>query len=177
MLKYHHLTKYKIDNDEEEEQFSQKVFLSDIWHEQFIVTTFNQLLYTLFSNHNRDNVRLETLRDSVIIVDEVQNIPRVLLSNIVKIFELFAKEYNIHFIIMSATMPSFEDLLNSSVVLSEDWFYEKKKNRYRLHLNADINSIETLVDEINSTKESLLCVVNTIDKAKMLYNAINQDNN
>jgi len=176
VLKYHHLTKYNIDDDEQE-QFNQKVFLTDIWHEHFIVTTFNQLLYTLFSNHNRDNIRLETLRDSVIIVDEVQNIPRVLISSIVKIFERFSKEYNIHFIIMSATMPSFEGLLESATVISEDWFYEKKKNRYRLHFKADINSIESLVEEINGQEKSLLCVVNTIDKAKKIYNAIEKDNN
>jgi len=171
VLKYHHLTKYK-NSDDEQEQFSQKVFLTDIWHEPFIVTTFNQLLYTLFSNHNRDNVRLETLRDSVIIVDEVQNIPRVLISSVVKIFELFAKEYNIHFIIMSATMPSFDGLLDSSVVLSEEWFYDKKENRYRLHFIADINSFESLAEEINNQEQSVLCVVNTIDKAKTLFEQI-----
>jgi CRISPR-associated endonuclease/helicase Cas3 len=173
VLKYHHLTKYKEqENEDEKEQFSQKVFLTDIWHENFIVTTFNQLLYTLFSNHNRDNVRLETLRDSVIIVDEVQNIPRVIISNIVKIFELFAKEYNIHFIIMSATMPSFEGLFENSVILSEDWFYHKKENRYRLHFIADMNTFEVLSDEINSQDKSVLCVVNTIDKAKTLFEEI-----
>ncbi len=173
VLKYHHLTKHKEQkNEDEKEQFSQKVFLTDIWHEHFIVTTFNQLLYTLFSNHNRDNIRLETLRDSVIIVDEVQNIPRVLISSIVKIFELFAKEYNIHFIIMSATMPSFDGVLENSIVLSEDWFYKEKKNRYRLHFKANINTIEALSSEIDSCEKSLLCVVNTIDKAKRLFETI-----
>ena len=171
VLKYHHLTKYRKDDDEQE-QFSQKIFLSDIWHEHFIVTTFNQLLYTLFSNHNRDNMRLETFRDSVIIVDEVQNIPRVLISSTVKIFELFAKEYNIHFIIMSATMPSFDGLLENPVVLSKDWFYQKKENRYRLHFITDINSFESLSEEINSEDKSVLCVVNTIDKAKTLFEEI-----
>jgi CRISPR-associated endonuclease/helicase Cas3 len=173
VLKYHHLTKYKETKEEDEkEQFSQKVFLTDIWHEPFIVTTFNQLLYTLFSNHNRDNVRLETLRDSVIIVDEVQNIPRVLISSVVKVFELFAKAYNIHFIIMSATMPSFDGLLEDAVVLSEDWFYDKKENRYRLHFKENINSFESLAEAINSQDKSVLCVVNTIDKAKTLFEQI-----
>lgn len=155
VLKYHHLTKYKQDDDEQE-QFSQKVFLTDIWHEHFIVTTFNQLLYTLFSNHNRDNVRLETLRDSIIIVDEVQNIPRVLISSIMKVFEMFSEAYNIHFIIMSATMPDFEGLLENATVLSEDWFYYAKKNRYRLHLKLEINTFEVLADEINTHNESVL---------------------
>jgi len=173
VLKYHHLTKYKPDDDEQEQiKFSQKVFLTDIWHEHFIVTTFNQLLYTLFSNHNRDNVRLETLRDSVIIVDEVQNIPRVLISSIIKIFERFAREYNIHFIIMSATMPSFEGLLESASILSEDWFYKEKKNRYRLHFKSDINSFDTLIRDINSHNKSVICVVNTIEKAKRLFSEL-----
>ncbi len=177
VLKYHHLTKYKDKKDEDEkEQFSQKVFLADIWHEHFIVTTFNQLLYTLFSNHNRDNVRLETLRDSVIIVDEVQNIPRVLISSVVKVFELFAREYNIHFIIMSATMPHFDGLFESASLLSEAWFYHKKENRYRLHFKSEIDTVENLVHEINSCDKSLLCVVNTIQKAKMIYSLCNDKN-
>ncbi len=173
VLKYHHLTKYKESKDEDEkEQFNQKVFLTDIWHEHFIVTTFNQLLYTIFSNHNRDNLRLETLRDSIIIVDEVQNIPRVLISSVVKIFEMFAREYNIHFIIMSATMPYFDGLLKDSIVLSEDWFYHKKENRYRLHFINGLNSLENLATEIDSQDKSVLCVVNTIDKAKRVFEQI-----
>jgi len=177
VLKYHHLTKYKETKEEDEkEQFSQKIFLTDIWHEHFIVTTFNQLLYTLFSNHNRDNVRLETFRDSVIIVDEVQNIPRVLISSIVKIFELFAKEYNIHFIIMSATMPSIKGLFENAIVLSEDWFYKEKTNRYRLHFKPNINTFATLSKKIQKQDKSVLCVVNTIEKAKKLYQNINHEN-
>lgn len=170
VLKYHHLTKYQQDDTDEKEQFSQKLFLADIWHEHFIATTFNQLLYTLFSNHNRDNVRLETLRESVIIVDEVQNIPRVLLQSISKVFEMFAKQYDIHFIIMSATMPYIYKAFDKATVLSEDWFYDAKQNRYRLHYQEDIKDFESLAQAIDSHNgKSVLCVVNTIEKAKKLY--------
>lgn len=176
VLKYHHLTKYQNDDSDEKEQFSQKVFLADIWQEHFIVTTFNQILYTLFSNHNRDNVRLETLRDSVIIIDEVQNIPRTLLSSVVKVFEKFATRYNIHFIIMSATMPSLRGLLQDAEVLSEDWFYDKKQNRYKLCYKKEICDFDTLANAINQhTGQSVLCVVNTIEKAKKLYEQLDGD--
>ena len=176
VLKYHHLTKYQSNDNDEKEQFSQKLFLADIWHEHFIVTTFNQILYTLFSNHNRDNVRLETLRDSVIIIDEVQNIPRTLLSSVVKVFEKFATRYNIHFIVMSATMPSFRGLLESAEVLSEDWFYDKKQNRYRLIYKKEICNFDTLANTINQhTRQTVLCVVNTIEKAKKLYEQLDGD--
>lgn len=170
VLKYHHLTKYQQDDADEKEQFSQKVFLSDIWHEHFIVTTFNQLLYTLFSNHNRDNVRLETLRDSVIIIDEVQNIPRILLKSISRVFEMFAVRYNIHFIVMSATMPYIYEEFDSAKLLSEDSFYNDKKSRYQLYYKEDIADFDSLASAIDTHNEkSVLCVVNTIEKAKKLY--------
>lgn len=173
VLKYHHLTKYQQNDEDEKEQFSQKVFLADIWHEHFIVTTFNQLLYTLFSNHNSDNVRLETFRDSVIIVDEVQNIPRALLKHISRIFEMFANRYNIHFIIMSATMPKLETILPNAKFLSKDWFYSDKKSRYKLCYDKTITDFESLASRIDAhNNQSVICVVNTIEKAKMLYSKI-----
>ena len=176
VLKYHHLTKYGQSGEDEKEQFSQKLFLSDIWHEHFIVTTFNQILYTLFSNHNRDNVRLETLRESVIIVDEVQNIPRTLLKSISRVFEMFARRYNIHFIIMSATMPYIYDEFESAKLLSEDWFYEQKQNRYQLSYKENIRDFDTLVEAINAHQDqSVLCVVNTIEKAKTLFEKLTGD--
>lgn len=169
VLKYHHLTKYKKDDEDEKEQFSQKVFLTDIWHEHFIVTTFNQLLYTIFSNHNRDNVRLETLRDSVIIVDEVQNIPRTLLKSVSFIFNEFSKRYNIDFIIMSATMPNIYDEFDNAQILSNDSFYTEKTNRYILSYEENLGSYEALSSAILNEEGSVLCVVNTIEKAKTLY--------
>jgi len=170
VLKYHHLTMIQTDTSaDEKEQFSQKLFLHDIWQEQFIVTTFNQLLFTLFSNHNRDNVRLETLRDSVIIIDEIQNISRVLLKNVSKVFSLFAKRYNIDFIIMSATMPNIEEDLIDTLNLSQPFFYETKQDRYKLTYKEYLNSYDALYDVISKEKGSTLCVVNTVEKAKTLH--------
>lgn len=170
VLKYHHLTKQN--DDDEKEQFSQKVFLSDIWHEYFIVTTFNQLLNAFLSNKNKDNLRLETLRDSVIIIDEVQNIPRTLLKDISFVFDEFAKRYNIHFIIMSATMPQIQDMFEKTMLLSEEFFYADKKSRYELIYQAGIRDYKSLKDLIINQKDSVLCVVNTIEKAKKLHKAI-----
>ena len=142
VLKYHHLTSYKSKNDDEQEQFMQKVFLVDIWHENFIVTTFNQLFFTFFSNHNRDNLKLETLRDSIIIIDEIQNIPRVLLKSIAAAFNEFSKRYNIHFIIMSATMPHIAAELESFTELSEPILYKREKDRYEIIYEPDIKGLD-----------------------------------
>ena len=173
VLKYHHLTSYKSQNDDEQEQFMQKVFLADIWHENFIVTTFNQLFFAFFANHNKDNLKLETLRDSVIIIDEIQNIPRVLLKSIAAAFNEFSKRYNIHFIIMSATMPHIAAELESFTELSEPILYKREKDRYEIIYEPDIKGFDDLVSEIlKHQDESALCVVNTISKAKKLYEAL-----
>lgn len=173
VLKYHHLTSYKSQNDDEQEQFMQKVFLADVWHENFIVTTFNQLFFTFFSNHNKDNLKLETLRGSVVIIDEIQNIPRVLLKSIAAAFNEFSKRYDIHFIIMSATMPHIAAELESFTELSEPVLYKRKKDRYEIVYELDIEGLDDLVNEILKHQEgSALCVVNTISKAKKLYEAL-----
>lgn len=173
VLKYHHLTSYKSQNDDEQEQFMQKVFLADVWHENFIVTTFNQLFFTFFSNHNKDNLKLETLRDSVVIIDEIQNIPRVLLKSIAAAFNEFSKRYDIHFIIMSATMPHIAAELESFTELSEPILYKREKDRYEIVYKPDIKGLDGLVSEIlKHQEESMLCVVNTISKAKKLYEAL-----
>ena len=173
VLKYHHLTSYKSQNDDEQEQFMQKVFLADIWHENFIVTTFNQLFFTFFSNHNKDNLKLETLRDSVVIIDEIQNIPGVLLKSIAAAFNEFSKRYNIHFIVMSATMPHIAAELESFTELSEPILYKREKDRYEIIYEPNIKGLDDLVNEIlKHQDESALCVVNTISKAKKLYEAL-----
>ena len=173
VLKYHHLTSYKSQNDDEQEQFMQKVFLADVWHENFIVTTFNQLFFTFFSNHNKDNLKLETLRGSVVIIDEIQNIPRVLLKSIAAAFNEFSKRYDIHFIIMSATMPHIAAELESFTELSEPILYKREKDRYEIIYEPDIKGLDDLVNEILKHQDgSALCVVNTISKAKKLYEAL-----
>ncbi|ASM36686.1 CRISPR-associated helicase Cas3' [Campylobacter sputorum] len=181
VLKYHHLSKYtddknqKDDLSDEENQFSKKLFLADIWHENFIITTFNQLLNTFFSNSNRDNLRLETLRDSVIIMDEIQNISRVLLKDLSFVLNKFGEIYNIDFIIMSATMPKLN--LDNFQTISDDNFYSSKQNRYEIIFDENIKNIDHLVDKINLENKSTLCVVNTITKAKTIYKNLKKDEN
>jgi len=175
LLKYHHLTSYqKSDkNNPIELNQSQRTLLADIWHYPFIVTTFNQLLYSILSNQNRDNLKFETIKDSVIIIDEIQNIPQILLDSIIQIFNYLSENYNITFIISSATMPKIGQGLENFAILSEDEFYKQKESRYKLTYKKEIDSIEKLSNEILKIKNSsIICVVNTIKKAKELYQEI-----
>lgn len=177
ILKYYHLSKILDDSNDETEQFMQKIFLADIWHEHFIITTFNQLLNTFFSNLNKDNLRLETLKQSVIILDEIQNIPRVLLKSMSFTLNEFAKKYEIDFILMSATMPKIEEELENFTIISDKSFYENKNNRYILKFDNKIKNFDNLEQKIKEQQGNTICIVNTIEKAKMLYKRFKNNKN
>ncbi|HET54123.1 MAG TPA: CRISPR-associated helicase Cas3' [Ignavibacteria bacterium] len=199
LLKYHHLTKSKNYSDddkelnEEQEQTQdekrlrqQNEYLSSSWAlDKVIVTTFNQIFNMFFSNKNKDLVKFWTLRDSVINMDEIQAIPRVLLKDVSIIINYLAKEFNIDFILMSATIPAIKNFLDvelSLELLDNRYYALDFNNRYSLALNESINNSDILAEKILEQSEkvnSVLCIVNTkklsLELFEKLENSFKQD--
>lgn len=184
LLKYHHLTCAKSRNaDEREEQnseqeyFKQKdSYLTKSWAEDnVIITTFNQVLNLFYSNKNRDLIKFWTLRDSVIIMDEVQAIPRVLLKDFSKTISFLSKQFNIDFILMSATVPEIKNILDSDItieLLENKYFSKDFNNRYSLRFDKSIDSEEQFIDAIEKKFDegkSVLSVVNTKKLALRIF--------
>ncbi len=180
LLKYHHLAhikKYSNENFSEESSINQKdEYISSSWsYDKVIVTTFNQLFYSIFSNRNRDLIKFWTLRDSVIILDEIQAIPRILLHDIARVLNYLAINFNIDFVLMSATIPEIQRFLTPALTceLLRDSFYSMSfSNRYILKPDYKINNIVKLSEEIKSASKeyvSILAVVNTKKRALQLY--------
>lgn len=174
LLKFHYLTyskKYFSTDEEEDEkdQLGQKNdFLTTSWAlDKVIVTTFNQLFNCFYSNRNRELIKFWTLRDSVIIFDEIQAIPRILLKDVSETINFIAKKLNIDFILMSATIPAIKEFLEPDLtceLLNNKYFSMDFNNRYLLSFNKDIDNLELLSEEIiekTKTVNSVLCVVNT----------------
>ncbi len=108
-LTYNHIysgTLDKKDNDKHEEnneptwKFDQEAF-----NEKFIITTMHRLLMTIYSNKNRDSMKFASLRDSLLILDEVQTLPKFLLKNLCEIFKIMKDKMNTRIILLSATIP------------------------------------------------------------------------
>lgn len=183
LLKFHHLTKTKnyINNDQEADDektfYNQKNdFLSASWsQDRVIITTFNQVLNTIFSHRNRDLVKFWTLKDSVIIFDEIQAIPRILLKDFARTVIYLTQALNMDVILMSATIPALKPLLPSEIwcnLLSDQYYDMDFNNRYILEYDRTINSTEQLSDRIRTAAQqnrSVLCVVNTKKLARDLY--------
>ena len=105
LLKHHHLAEpvYKLNDEELSPDKSE--FMIETWQSEVVVTTFVQLLNSIFSNNKSLLMKLPNLANSIIILDEVQTVPYEYWQLIKNTFEVLGKNYNCYFILMSATMP------------------------------------------------------------------------
>lgn len=183
LMKYHHLSFSKEyfnpdkEKRNEEDFYKQKdSFISKSWSEDnVIITTFNQLLNLFYSNKNRDLIKFWTLRDSVIILDEIQAIPRVLLKDFSQTINFLTKYLNIDFILMSATIPDIKGFIDKSLLceLLDNKYYKLDfNNRYELRIDNSINNESKLVNEIlvkHKKGNSILAVLNTKKLALKIF--------
>lgn len=105
LLKHHHLAEpsYKVNEDVFDANKSQ--FLIETWQAQVVVTTFVQLIGSIFSNDKSRLLKIPNLVNSIVILDEVQTIPYHYWGLLKSVFEFLGDTFNCYFIFMSATQP------------------------------------------------------------------------
>ena len=165
VYKAHHKT--AVDEDTPEDRYSKVKFLMDSFSGNFNVTTLYQFIFTIFGNKNKDNVKFNQLKNSVVIIDEAQAIPYEFRVDFMRLCEIISQKLDTIFIFMSATMPIMGDKFKEISNLS----YFKEQNRYVLKW-LDINkNEENLIEKITQTakNKNTLVVVNTIKKAQQLF--------
>lgn len=189
LMKYHHLSYSKeyINIDEEKEaevNYSKQknIFINKSWSEdKVIVTTFNQILNIFYSNKNSELIKFWTIRDSVIIFDEIQAIPRVLLKDFSETIKYLSEEFNIDFILMSATIPDIKNYYDNSIIcelLDNKYYSLEFNNRYALELHKLIDTEDKLIAEIINqyrNNNSVLAVVNSKKLALNIYEKLKKE--
>ncbi len=75
------------------------------WDRPLIATTSVQLLETLFSNRTSKLRKLHRLARSVVIIDEVQSIPWVLLEPAVRMLAQVSEAFDVTVVLCTATQP------------------------------------------------------------------------
>ena len=165
--KAHHKTTIDEENLTEEDRYSKIKFLMESFSGEINVTTLYQLIFALFGNKNKDNVKFNQLKNSVVIIDEAQAIPYNFRKDFILLCEIISQRLGTIFIFMSATMPvikseKFKEISNLD--------YFSKQDRYVIKW-LDIGGEDELLEKIceAASDKNTLVVVNTIKKAQELF--------
>lgn len=165
--KAHHKTTIDEKNLTEEDRYSKIKFLMESFSGEINITTLYQLIFALFGNKNKDNVKFNQLKNSVVIIDEAQAIPYNFRKDFILLCEIISQRLDTIFIFMSATMPVIKSE-NFKEISNLDYF--SKQDRYVIKW-LDISGEEDLLEKICETArdKNTLVVVNTIKKAQELF--------
>jgi len=78
------------------------------WDAPLIVTTSVRFFESLFSNHPSDLRRVHNIARSIVILDEVQTLPRRLLGPLLGMIRELSDDWGVDFVFSTATQPAFE---------------------------------------------------------------------
>lgn len=162
------------------EDMAQTELLQENWDAQIVITTFVQLLNTLFSGKMASVRRFHCLCQSVIIIDEVQSLPNKLLSMFNMAINFLVKCCGATVVLCSATQPAFEradhKMVNCERLIGEALLekYGPLFQRTVIRYGGSCSMAE-LADRgraILESADSLLVVCNTKGEAAELYQAM-----
>ncbi len=102
------------DGIEEDYQVSARHAETENWDSPLIVTTSVRFFESLFSNRPSDLRRVHNIARSIIILDEVQTLPRRLLAPLLEMIHELSNDWGCVFIFSTATQPAFQRQANGA---------------------------------------------------------------
>lgn len=162
------------------DELNRQELLADNWRAPIVISTLVQLLNTFFSGKTTCIRRMSALVDSVLIIDEVQSVPRHMLTQFNLTLNFLSAICGTTIILCSATQPAFE-LAEHPLLLPEQpdmvVLEEECKKAFRRVEIKEIKkphgySVEELVQLAVDTLQSassLLIICNTKGQAKHLF--------
>ena len=162
-----------------------RLFLTNAWEDNVIVTTFVQIFESLLSNKNSKILKVNKLSGSVVILDEIQSLPGKYYPLIGAVIKRLSDYYGTRFILMTATQPeivAYSNMLLENdkmyaveLLENSDEYYKDLKRTKIVPVMDKIRNNEELVDFIfntKKTKQTALVVVNTISQSIELYDKL-----
>ncbi len=177
MIKHHHLADVRYKIEDETRSLDESLLLVESWDSEVVVTTFIQFFYTIIGYKNRFLKKYHNIANSIILLDEVQNIPMEYWPLVNIILENLANELNCYIILLTATKPFIFDENESVELLENNQEYFEKFNRVTLMPNLEEIGVEQLTQKfygIYEQEKSYLIVLNTIKSSLKFYEKIKE---
>lgn len=148
-------------------------YASENWDIPIVVTTNVQFFDSFFSNKPAKSRKLHNIADSVIIFDEVQQLPVKYLKPCIKCIESLAANFGARIVLSTATQPALEpyfETIKPREIIDDSESYVKPFRRCSIE-NIGTVTAKNLTERIQKHKQCL-CVVNEKEEAKAIYTAI-----
>ncbi len=164
--------RYRDGVDDSERSKNSIDFFLNIWNAEIIITTYDQLLYSLFSFKAKHILRFHNLFNSIIVFDEIQALPSELWVPFEKFFRKLTEVGNTHILLMSATQPGFVPGAKEQVPNHEDYFEGRK--RVELQIEPEKEGFGEFLERLPSilkahADKSMMIVLNTRECSKLVY--------
>lgn len=154
--------------------------LTENWESPIVISTLVQLLNILFTHKTSAIGRMRALCDSVIIIDEVQSIPKKTIAMFNMAINFLSTYCNATIVLSSATQPCLENMDWPVKFAKQPDMVKLDKNQMEVFERADIvdrtdpygMDMEMCVDYFHSLigeRESLLVICNTKREARELF--------
>lgn len=157
--------------------------LTQTWDSPIVITTLVQLLNTVFSGKSADIRRMKALCDSVIIIDEIQSLPKKTIDMFNVAMNYLTQICGATVVLCSATQPDFEGceyplkLAEPCEIVKRDsaLFDVFRRTKVIDSTSAAGMSIESLAEftgQVSQTADSVLVICNTKSTASRLYDEL-----
>jgi len=157
--------------------------LMETWNSPIVITTLVQLLNTLFAGKTSCIRRMQALENSVIVIDEVQSVPRKMLSLFNLAMNFLAHSCHCVILLCSATQPCLERVPHplrfrepaDLVPVHEEWRKAFRRTEIldkRKRGGYTTDELAALIAERMEQVDSLLLICNTKKQAKTLFHSL-----
>lgn len=159
----------------EKSQSYRHMLTMENWNSPIVLTTSVQFFESFYSNKPSKCRKLHNVVNSVIIIDEVQSIPRENIPACIEVVKELIASYNCTVVLCTATQPEINiydkisngALMDKKEIISNVKDLYSKLKRVNTHNIGEINDND-LVEKIGSHRQ-VLCITNTRKHARTLY--------
>ncbi len=181
----HHSNVIREKEGEYEGELNPAELLLENWRAPIVITTLVQLLNTLFAGKTSCIRRMSALANSVLIIDEVQSVPRSMLSQFNLAINFLAKFCGATVVLCSATQPCLEEVKHGLQYAPEPelvpydqalWsvFRRTEVKDLRRQGGYTIEELAGFAEECQAANRSVLLICNTKAEARKMFEALRQ---
>jgi len=172
----HHSAVALEEHEAYSEEQQRRLLAAENWDAPIVVTTTVQLLESLFSNKPSKCRKLHNIANSVIILDEVQALPVVMMQPILDVLKELVANYGVTLVLSTATQPAFSGespylkgfCPEPVEIVREPACYFQALKRVSYRIEREPWSWERVADEMRS-RDEVMCVLNSRKDAVALF--------